>query len=578
MPVFFRNRTQFIIFLLITLLGLTEMVFAGCPALPNPFVNDMGTWTVLGNSCFPSDAAASAACEVNELGEIPCEKYACDNGYCFDMQLANETVEFYITYAQANTFTFWIGWIDPGTNENICSSERAELEQRCGGADKYTINEETCVGYCNEIDSYCPAQCTRSCQLLRDSHFCDPWGFNMDDECNWSCNVAPECGQEYEQACIECGGCEHISTFYNKTCTAICENESCADEMDQANIDCPDGYSMDTQTCEYRCNNCRDLEKSCQQKCGGEGTFQCSESDGKPTDYICECSPKKDCEAFYESCRRACSSPGCGGVESQKCEMSDGEIYYSKCICKTCGDKPPDPNDPSDPSDDPGDGSDITGWLKAIKENTDTMVRQNDEHSGWFSSLNSNTDDIEGLLRSIYNKNTSVNVAATDVSGVISSVNNVNSTLQGVGSDVRTIKDGIGSVSEDVGGIKDGLSNLEIGIGAGDYTGREMSESGYGEAPTDDDLPTAEETDSAFGTLETEEEGTGYRSQISTAISDLSLPVSSPECSIAWTLPSMPYIGGRTFHLNFCDYASLIASIGSVLVWITAAYQLYLFT
>jgi hypothetical protein len=579
-----RNSTLLIICLLIcfSLLVLTGRAFAaGC----SPIVSFLNL-AVDSYSCYSSRPAALAACRASSSCLSSCSNTSSNGYFSYFCHTVNTGYPWH-----ANEYSSTDGVCPSGMTttpdgqcvNSPCASERAALEQQCGGVDKYTIDENTCQGQCNgcgDLSSRLETECG------------GPGTYEINTElCIGHCLPTSQCAQAYEDACLRCGSCDQIAYFDNSKCIGVCEDCkdeyeqkkqecnnpwpdderdacsytcSCTSKVDDAEQACPFGFSMDDQ-CNYECLSCTALTEQCISKCNGRDNVSnmvCEDINKIPKDYLCICK-EDNCDSFYDGCHTSCDTPECGGIKVSKCVAGGGEITYSRCECNGCSKPPENPDGPplgdGEPTPEPGDGSDIISWLKAIKGDTGKLLEQGNDHTAWFSSIKKNGDRTNEILEKIAGKNTSVNVNV-DTSGIVNAIGVTNQKLDGIGG---TLTD-----------IKDGLSGLSIGTktDGGDYS---VSEGSYGAAPTDADLPTKEAINSAFGTYTPPEDSN--RDLIKNTISGFIPGVSSSECNISISLP-VPTLSGLAWHdysLNFCQYEAIFTMIGNALVFLTALYELY---
>lgn len=502
-----------------------------------------------------------------------------------------------------------------------CVEQCSQIDGHCGSSGYSMYDGQNCKGTCNPSGDCAQKYEQKSIECKQHIAYWD----------NATCTgVCEECEQQYLAIKQECANPLPIYSSYNgisdiDRCKYTCD---CTEAMDQANADCPYGAEFQSGTngqppsCNYKCLSCEQLADKCVEKCGTKdnvSVYNCEALNTIPSDYICECKGN-DCKSYYDSCERSCSTDECAGVKEMKCVEAFGIISYrncecnacaidgkpeketcsnytdncanacssaecggvgakqctdtstgisnQSCTCRHCGDKIVDGTGTGGsgtggsgtggggtgtPTSDPSDNSDV-GWLKSIKGNTDDLVRQGEDQSNWLADIDKNGESTNDLLKQLLMKNTNVTVGGTDVSGVVTAVNNAGETL---------------------GDIKSGLTDVGIGAAVGTYTGNEMSEGGYGTAPTDADLPTAAQADSAFGTL-TLREGDSY-AQVSNALSGLSVGATGAACLLTLKLPVL--VGWtwewREFPVDFCPYGNALSTIGSFLVFAAALYELY---
>ena len=325
--------------------------------------------------------------------------------------------------------------------------------------------------------------------------------------------------------------------------------------------------------------SCEDIKADCDFKCsqlGGALYNFCEENNGIAT-RECECNldsagpdGTNKCVDYKASCVAACRSSECGGVNVNDCVEGAEGIIRSSCSCKTCG----DPNvgisgggngngNGTTPASNPSDSSDIAGWLKSSKENSDTMIGQFDditgelkEQNGWLGKIERNTSDSSKKLSSI-------NDGINGYGGVKDRLGGVNTRLDGVNDNLGDIKEGLSNVS--IGAESEGLEELEKGD--------------YGDGPGDDDLPTKQAFKNAFdriGTFDPGESNSGYRGQVKTALEQLDSTTEDPVCSTEIALPWVS--SSAKFSLDFCPYESYLVLFGNVLVVCVGLRELYMFS
>ncbi len=541
-------------------------------------------------------------------------------------------------------------------SSSTCSSARIQAAQKCGGNDKYIIDQNTC-------EFACKGACEN--ENLLAAIKCEGQGtYTINTDCSFYCNPSSYCAQAYEALSIRCGGSDQILDFDDSICTGVCtgckqeylaaKNScshplqdpsggcsfhcGCSQAMQAAESACPNGFRMDTNTCEYQCHDCATLAENCVTQCGGSdniSSFDCKQTtssqgdvsfEGKP----CVCKNDNRCSAFFSECDRRCSPANCGGVAVKQCYEAGGQITYSKCDCNGCntsgggdsggsgdnaqpcadhaaacqaacsqegcggvkvsecsqdssgsvvkkcecvscgnkyiGDNNGNGNTPSNPSQ----PSDSNGWLSAIKDDLDNLVRHAEDEKNWRNSFQSS---MSGKLDKLVDVTMQGNSAV--VSAVADMKTSMNKSITIGGSNTQV-------VSEAVEGLGEGLSNVAIGTEAsGDYS---VSSGNYGSAPTDADLPTAEQSKSAFGTFNPGEgdAASGYRGQVKASLNQLAVTASGPVCSTEITLPWVDFhaqsIIWKQFPVDFCPYESYFALIGNVLVVCFGLRELYMFS
>ncbi|HSN22835.1 MAG TPA: hypothetical protein VLS45_01480 [Methylomicrobium sp.] len=564
------KRFHFIIFLLIgfMLLGLTRRAFA-CPYLGSSFTDSSGTWTV-SNSCYDTAAAASAAWSSASLYSKG-GPYSTPTDFGGGTCTAPPGVTFYVGYGYpVGSHEVSVFWVRAAGDS--CGDLASRLESECGGPGTFEINTELCTGHC-----YPTSECAQAYeQACLRCGSCDQIAYFDNSKC---IGVCEDCKDEYEQRKQECSNPwpddERDACSYTCSCTSKVDEAEQACPFgfsmdDQCNYSCLSCTDLQEQ-CISQCNGRDNVD-----------TMVCEDVNKIPKDYLCICK-QDNCDAFYDSCHAACDVPECGGIKVSKCVESGGEITYTRCECNGCSKPPENPDGPppgdGEPTPEPGDGGDIIAWLKAIKGDTGILVRQGDEHTAWFSSIKGNGDRTNEILERIAGKNTSVDVNV-DTAGVVNAIGVTNQKLTGIGQTASSINEGVGTANQKLDGIggtltdiRDGFSGLGIGTKVeGDYS---VSEGSYGTAPTDSDLPTKEVMDSAFGTYTPPEDSN--RDLIKNTISGFIPQVGSSECNISISLP-VPTLSGLSWHsysLNFCQYEAIFVMIGNALVFLTALYELY---
>ncbi|MGX9727836.1 MAG: hypothetical protein ACTFAK_11105 [Candidatus Electronema sp. VV] len=477
-----------------------------------------------------------------------------------------------------------------------CQDEIESKRQLCKLGLSYA-NYETCVANCNTCDMR-EKECSEKCE----------YGGKVYD-CNESQGKAGFC------ICTE-NDCTELAK--------ICDSTICADRGGSLSFDCASGSCI----CKYDAKSCSEMKEECVSKCsskGGARSNECIELDGKVRSFVCECvedsvplppisdyEPKqKTCADYQADCNPSCTFACSTGA--------DGYAHEHSCDCSIPS-TPPDDGGDDDPSDDPSDGDDGNGWLKSIKENTDTLIGQGNDVKNWLGSLKENSDkslgldsqrnesldsisrgtDIiitnQGIMVQNMSQNSKDEIASVlevekDVEktndliggkgGTNELISGINQNLNGVGENIFDIEEGIVTSNQKLDGIggtltdiKEGFSDVDIGTGTagGDYS---VNEGDYGSAPADSDLPAADAMQSAFGSYSPAVDGN--RDLIKSIISGFVPEVVSPDCNPVLSLP-VPTFSGLVWHdypLNFCQYESLISIVGSVLVFLTALYELY---
>lgn len=465
--------------------------------------------------------------------------------------------------------------IPPG---GACSDKLEEARQKCPFKELATANYETCESTC------------KTCATRR-------------VECAAKC---PDGGKLYD-----------CDDYDKEEGVCLCADQDCMQMRDVCEVNCRDRggiavYNCDAEdytcTCKYDLGDCNTLKQQCVEKCADKGGVKennCYEVDGKVREAYCDCvegstipelPPLEDnlpqtCDDLRAKCNPSCNFSCVSGPGG----YADPSSY--KCDCSGPSDDPDDGGDDG-PSDDPSDDGDGNGWLKSIKENTDTLIGQGNDVKGWLSSIKENSDKImgldsqrneslEGILggvntmissQGILDKNMS-KYSKNEIASVLEvekDVENTNVLIGGKGGTNELIADSnknLNDIKGNIFGIKEGLSNLSIGTGVG--TGTEVTEGNYGEGPTDSDLPSKESMNSAFGTYTPSVDSN--RDLIKNTISGFIPGVGSSECNISISLP-VPSLSGLVWHdypLNFCQYEEIFVMIGNALVFLTALYELY---
>jgi hypothetical protein len=328
-----------------------------------------------------------------------------------------------------------------------------------------------------------------------------------------------DCYEKWNNKIKECGGSANLASWSNETCTGTCKSEgTCTKEqMDAADAACKYGYNM-APDCTYTCIPCSTLQQNCIKSCSPAAVKNniCEEQNGKPVDVLCECENASACEQYKASCRSSCSSSECGGVKNNECqEDSSGKITSKTCECNSCGNPSvPDPKQP-----DPEDPEDVSGWLKGIKRDTETIAE--------------NTYAVKQSIEGLKNALSNVSIKGSEIGSI--------------------------SVDSDLGN-------------SGSITGV-----GYGSAYIGDDVLV----EPSFGTYSPT--GSDHRGQVSSALNGVELTAAGSVCEFSLSVP-VPRLSGlslvinwQNFPVNLCLYESMLAIVGSFLVYFTALRELFKF-
>lgn len=339
----------------------------------------------------------------------------------------------------------------------------------------------------------------------------------------------PECTEAYDILKDQCGAAG-IAAWDNEFCIGRCKGEPiCTQEqVEAANIACPKGYTMNPD-CTPSCG-CAGFESYCITSCKPAAVKNnfCEEQNGAVVDKLCECEIASGCQQYKASCDASCAQNNCGGVKTYQCqEDSTGKITSKTCECNDCA----KPDVPAPKNPEPENPDDLAGWLKVIKRDTEQIA---DNTASVKQSVDGFKGSIDGLK-----------AALSDV------------TIKGSGIDTLT---GDGSLG----------------------TGGSVTGSGYGTAPSDDDLPRT----TSFGTFTPRASGSAgdYGGQISAKLDTLSVIASGAVCELFLSLP-IPHFRGlsvsfswKNYPVNFCQFESLFVILGNLFVFLTALYELYKFS
>lgn len=258
------------------------------------------------------------------------------------------------------------------------------------------------------------------------------------------------------------------------------------------------------------------------------------------------------------------SCPSCGDYQSRcssECNFScasdsEGCAISIDCDCSGVNpdpepDDPRDPNDPADnpPSDDPSDPEDGNGWLESIKENTDILVEQGREANGWLEGIKHNSDD----QLQVSNDQLAVQKEMEE-------------DLDQIKKNTKTVADNSKKLYGTVG----------TSVGDSDYS-IDSEATGYGSSPTDDDLPTAEDLNTSFGTFTPSTETPGYISTLETSLDALKPSFTSSVCTFDVSF----YYSSSLFTIDYqdtfslCEYEIYFNMIGNLLIGLAAFWNFY---
>jgi hypothetical protein len=520
-------------------------------------------WTLAFSAVYSTSQYANVACNAakNSMsGDHGSCEPASDYYYINNFTTHSQYVYSYCPCSNFNSST--------GQCLGNCAAEKAALSQQCGGDDRYVITDQsTCAGKC--VPPCSPEKVASAVSACGDIEFV-VW--ESLEKCEYHCN---DCDDEYKAAKQKCDN--PILDPYGFQCSYIC---TCVDIVRYAEVECPYGYDIDASTCKYGCRRCPYFTGSCVEKCapfGGAKTNFCHETDGDVDEVVCECNEEeRGCDAFWTSCSAACKGRGGTGASSY-CNGSGGSVLSKSCVCgENETEKPePPPEKPEEPED-PDDDSDLAGWLKAIKENTDIHNNYLDNISenikrGVFNQEILNKTMQENFQTLSDNIVAAINGSKFDSGPLEGAVNGVRASVNGVKDAVDGVKGALGPS----GALYSGLKDVNIAVGgtglaeAGSLgTGGEVTGSGYGSEPSDADLPTAQQTASAFGTFQPRPDGEGYRAQIKGIFEGFDLNISGATCHYQIPFELFNY----TLDLDFCPYEALFNLIGSFLVVLTSLY------
>lgn len=404
--------------------------------------------------------------------------------------------------------------------------------------------------------------------------------------CSYHCDQGG-CEDEYQTAKQECETPHLVDAL---ACSYTCECEAQRNEADEA---CPHGYFIDDSTCQYTCKCCEDKATECLEQCGTAdniSAYSCTDHTDSGSSCIidtytpCECivslpadtdpppvDPEPDpdnsgdghdpdpidyidknetCLDYRNSCPSSCQFV---------CEtdFDTGKVKYHNC---DCNDDPSDPGPdgvPGTPDDgDPGSADDgSNGWLKQIESNTSGLSDGLGEANGWLKAIKHNTDEV------------------------LEDTDNISENVRrGLENDKKYFSDSQGvpylkKINDKLGSLDKLEGNTGTVVGDSDYP---LDESGYGEEPTDADLPANEELDSSFGTF-TPSEPPSYIDVAESALNSLRPALSSGVCTfdIVFDYHSGLVDIDYSHTFNLCQYQAIFNMIGNVLIALASFFNLY---
>lgn len=342
----------------------------------------------------------------------------------------------------------------------------------------------------------------------------------------------------------------------------------CSSERAAAESECggPDLYVIDEATCEWHCDDSQD----------------CPDSDSDGAADVCDpCPDNSDISELSEQIYRLNGDP-----MSEKCGEStmscDGSINFegntgticqaaevetTECravrgagaVCKADKDTDGDGTYDTDDEDDDGDGipdsedTDDDGDGIPDGEDPDHEDYRDYDNDGIPDSIDPDDDNDEiPDGQDPCPQNSDPNCEDSDGDGIPDSED----------------------PDDDGDGTPDSEDEDDDGDGVPDEQDMPVDWGDYGKEP--DDLPELD-----FGKVEeTPENPNSPRSKVKSGLNNLFPVFSGASCSSIISLP-VPSAGGLEWHeypLNLCPYESILSSVGTVLVFLTALYELYKFS
>ncbi len=248
----------------------------------------------------------------------------------------------------------------------------------------------------------------------------------------------PPCAEMFDSAAAECGDLELVVFDNFDTCEYHCL--VCDDEYNDLLLACGEGnFAFNNETCEGYCFSCDDEFSYCESSCvnrGGIAYFTCDQDENGNLSSTCEC------------------------IEDDQGNLVLADPDPSPNDPET----PPDPNNPpTDPSNDPADPAEETGWLEAIKHNTDIMIDQNDTEIVYLSNITDNlVNVVENQVSADENRTNDSQALGYKLDAIENDVENMNDDIN---SNLNTINSSIASLdpllSDINNSINDSNSNLE---------------------------------------------------------------------------------------------------------------------
>jgi hypothetical protein len=460
---------------------------------------------------------------------------------------------------------------------NIIWTDQATCQYSGCKCPDYALQDNYDFETCSSSDS-CGDQAASECSTL------EKVVWENVTTCSFHCDQGV-CEDEYQTAKQECEKPHLVDAL---TCSYTCE---CEAERNEADNVCPHGYFIDDSTCQYTCKCCEDKATECLEQCGTAdniSAYSCTDhSDAGSSCVIdtytpCECivplpddvdpleNPEPDpdgsgdghdpdpidyidknqtCFDYRNSCPSSCQF-------TCETDFDTGKVKYHNCDCH---DDPADPGPDGIPgtSDDgdPGSADDgSNGWLKQIESNTSGLADGLGEANGWLKAIKHNTDEV------------------------LEDTDNISENVRrGLENDKKYFSDSDGvPYLKKINGKLDGLDKLEGNtvtvVGDSDYS---LDAGGYGEAPTDSDLPSDEVLNSSFGTFIPAAEPS-FVTDTRSALNSLKPSPVSPVCTVEWNIHKGEFIYDDTW--NFCQFEGILSLIGSVLVAMVGFYELYSLT
>ncbi len=323
-------------------------------------------------------------------------------------------------YALVSYSQFW--------NQSFTWSGASWVQSQSNVSDTYSSNRYSNTTLAPVLEFY------QSLGLSEDMHPDNYWPNGPPEDCG----LPEPCEDAIQQAISDCGGEGNIdwTNYTEESCNLSCK---CQSQIDEAELFCSAGYTLDRENCTYDCVDCDDYYQDAVALCADKGGIQ---------SFNCNVQNSFDPNVQNEPPSYTCVD------DNQVTQDPDNDT----------GDTPEDPAD--DPTPDPEDpDSDITNqWLAKIKQNTDTIVNQNNTSNSQQANI------AENMRRSVENQ-----------SVINDSINNLGKNLSNIGA-------GIGD--EVAEGVREGMQGVEDEL-------EEISSGSY--TPGDPPDPYAAEEEYSFG-------------------------------------------------------------------------------